>query len=985
MKGLITFSVQHPVSVMMAVLALILLGIVSVLSVSVDFLPVISNRNILIATEYEGVSATEIQDLITIPLEDAFASLKGLKQSSALSRDGLALVMLEMHWGTDMDMSLIECREIVDIAFEALPSQSKKPVVRLLDSSKKSTISFAVIPKDGDLQYCRYIGETDIKPRLQRISGVGEVALTGGEKEQIEVRVQKDALESKKLTLQHVSDALSGSNFEYPAGTIYEGEKELLVKTSGLYTSIDEIGQTALLYNEGGVLRISDIGDVIQTVERKETFFVYEGQECLKLDVYKKNDANPIQTAKSVRNEIALLQQAYGIYYDFVVIEDLSQQVVSSLISLAISAVVGIGVTILIIYLFLRSGKSAVLLASIIPISACAAFLVIKLFGKTVNTMSLSGIAIGIGMVIDAGVVVIEKLRSMKIQGTNEERQKCIIEGTASVATSNVGSALTTMVVFIPVFFMAGLLGELFTDMALAVISSIAVSCILSLTYIPALFYLIQRKYTEKRNSIELKKLQKWYGKSLTVLLKRKTIAAGIILVCIGIGVVSFIFIDTELLPKLANKNSTIEILFENGTSIETILETAFIVSERLKQEPYIKQVTVWGGVEKDNYIALSDPATSKEKMVVSIETYSYEKDIGAKLSNLFDMDRFTIVFSQNNDLLAELLAMKDNVYVITNETQEEVSSAAKNIVIDSTQIVPNVEVYEYVFTPDRLAGARFSISALNTATLARNSLEGVESMPFYTEGREIPVWVKFDEESFQNVEDFENIGVFLEESAIPLRLLGTVTQELNEKVLYRYNRKDSKILKPPFVFSEESAETEGLLSLQKLELQEMIGNSMYLLFVIIILLYLVMGAQFESFVIPALFLLSLPPAFSGALAVLGIFGKSLNINSIIALVVLFGTSVNNAILLYESCVSKSVLNEKTIIASCKDKLRSILVTNITTICALIPFAIDPYNINAQSSLALAVIGGLLVSMIIVLAVIPVVFSVTLIKRKKNE
>jgi multidrug efflux pump subunit AcrB len=457
---------------------LVFFGIISAFAISFDFLPVIQGRNILVSANYDGIAAVEMRSLVTMPMEDAFASLKGLKSISSTTRDGLSILSIELHWGSDIDMAIVESREIIDRCYETLPSGCGKPQVIKNDASRRDTVTIAIIPLDGDLRYGRYITDTDIKPRFQRLNGVGIVEVSGGEKEEIHVRIYRDKLEGRGLTLQNVADMLSSSNFEYPAGTIREGENDLAVKTSGLYTTIDDIGKTPLDFS-GGLLRINDIAEVVRAIERKETFFLYNGLECIKIGIKKKNAASPLRVSEYVIKELDLLSGIYGSWYRFEVIENMALQIKSSLISLLLSSLAGILTTTLTIRLFLKSWKLSLVVASIIPVSIAVSIAALFLCGKTINTMSLSGIALGIGLVIDSAIVVVENVQKNLQTVTEDKYEQAVISGANALVASNTGSAITTVIVFIPLFFITGLLGQLFSDIAVAVISAIIVSFIL--------------------------------------------------------------------------------------------------------------------------------------------------------------------------------------------------------------------------------------------------------------------------------------------------------------------------------------------------------------------------------------------------------------------------------------------------------------------------------------------------------------------------
>lgn len=979
MNKIIHFSVKHPITVFMGILSFVIMGFISIYFMNIDFMPVIQKRKLLVSTEYEGITAKEVKTLITKPLEDSLSSLGGMKNITSVSRDGVSLITVEMHWGTDIDMALVECREIIDAAFPALPSMCKKPSVKAMEALNEC-INIAMIPNDNNLSYGRYIADNDIKARLQRINGVGSVNINGGEKERIEVRINKDRLDSLHMTIDNVSEVIAGSNFEYPAGNIYQGERVLSVKTTGLYDDISQIGKTPLLFNEGGVLRISDIGQVVDTVEEKQSFFLHNGQECIRIGIKKKKDASPITLSKDVHNELLKLKEVYGNYYTFEIINDLSDQVKKSIFSLLVSGIIGAIVAAVIIYIFLRSIKISIVISTLIPISCLFSIFTLWIFGKSINVMSLSGLAIGIGMVIDCSSVVIENIQKKfselkDEENTKENELKIIEQGVQEVALSNIGSTITTVVVFIPIFFLKGILGEIFSDMAISIIASIFISCILSLTYIPSLCVYLVPSLKKSTNSKIIKLAETKYKKVLTRFMNKKIFSLFVILISVAVGIISFLCIDFELLPKIKSNTLEAKITLLPDTAIESIYDKAFAIQNELQKIDDIITIDICGGVENDDYEQLNNPELQKEVLFITLQTNGSE-NVKNNIENMLKLLRFDAVIYDKTDILSEVLEINGDNYILTGTEDQNLLEKAMEYTSESKNVIPNLVKKEYTFIPDRNVNARYSISTLSTASFAYNYLEGVKTSPFYKDGREIPIIVKLNDSDIKSVEDLQNSFIQLEQNSIPLRTLGKFEIRENEKILYRYNRKDAKIISNP----KENA--QNLISLKELDIQEMLSDGVLLIIVVILLLYLVMGAQFESFSIPILLMLALPPAFSGAFLTLLIFNQTLNINSIIALVVLFGTSVNNSILLYEVCKMQKEITDETIIQSCTGKIRSLFVTNLTTIFALIPFAIDPKHVNAQSSLSLAIVGGLIISLIIVLFVIPVIFSKTLKSNK---
>jgi multidrug efflux pump subunit AcrB len=995
-KSLIRFSAHHPVSVLSALGALVLLGLISAFLIPLDFLPLMKERTLIVSAEYPGVTAEEMRTMVTIPLEDAFATLGGLKSLSSVSREGLSLLQVDLHWGTDTDLSLAESREIIDICFEGLPSLCSKPKVAREGDSQKDNLTIILIPLDGDLRYGRHIAETDIKPRLQRITGAAMVTVSGGVEEEIQIRFRKPALESRGLSLSTAADIIAAANFEYPGGTIREADREYTVKTAGLYRSLDEIRNTPLSWDQGSLLKVSDIADVVRESSRQDTFFLYrsvstgitESMECIRIGVQKQRDAAPLPLSFKIRKEIESLNTLYSQRYRFEIAEDLSDQILESLRSLIFSALAAVISASLIVYFFLKSIKLSMVITGIIPLSALAAVLTLGISGRSLNIMSLSGIAIGIGMVIDAGTVAIEQIEGeiRSVTKSGDTWPDPVIRGVHAVALSSGASALSTVIVFFPVFFIPGLLGELFSDMAISVIASILCSCILSFTYIPALITLI-RPYSNgkttdtKGAAVRLTKgLESYYRLILRFFFRKPRYALIPLGICMAIGLVSLRLSNFTLLPELAAQSISWEITFPPGTSLGKMRRVALDLSQGLENIQEIQSLEITAGIGKDDYNRLVQPGEIPEKIRFTGHVRGKAARVRVQIAENFHATPYPVIFTGNGDILSQILGLGEARSIVRGESPGEAQEKAENLALSLTDIsvtsdqdfIPHVTRSNPSFTPDRLALARYSLSAQYLAQTIRAVLDGIKEY-YYEDGREIPLLIKLRDEDITSTESLGETMVSLESGSIPLRLLGSMKDEYNDAIFYRYNRLDAKIF--PFDIPRYIGDQFDLMSPTKDENKEMIRTGLLLLATTLSLLYLSMGAQFGSFLIPLILLLAIPPSFSGALFLLLITSTKPDINSIIALVVLFGISINNSILLYESCLQAAIIE------NCVKKLRAIFITNITTIASLIPFAFNPFGNNSQSSLSIALIGGLTFSFVLVLILVPL--CIGFIRRKK--
>lgn len=970
MKKLINFSIEHPVSILMILAGIILCSVVSLFKIKYDFLPIIPDRYLLVSTTYEGLPAEEIKKLITVPIEDSITSLKGVKNISSVSRDGISLVTVEMHWNNSINVSLTECKSLIDECFETLPSGCQKPEVKVFNPNQNSTITISITPKDGDLRYCKYITEEDIKPRFQRLSEVSLVTLTGGEDDEIHIILDKNKAEGHFFTIDSIAQSISQNNFEYPAGTIKEGNSEYVLKTSALFTSLDSIAKLPISFQEEGMVRLEDIALVKNGIKDKDTYFYNGEKESLCLYIFKKNDQSPLTLSRNVKKELTKLNESYGSYFTFEILDDQSTELISSIRQLLLSALCGILITILILLIFFKSVKISFTVASIIPLNIIFSILVLSIFGKTINVMSLTGIALGIGMIIDPTIVTVESIIAQK----NKQNENYLLNGSAAVVSSSIGSTLTTVIVFIPLYFLSGLTGKLFTDLSIAVISTMIFSCILSFTYIPAVIGLFINNHSKKE--LSLTKIEQFYNKSLLKIFNKKIIIPLTLTLLALLTAILIYLLPKEILSNTRTNKLNLKIQYPVNSSLEKISNDAQNLSSYFNENTIIDSFYINIGIDNSNFQVLANPEERKETMTISFITSKPEKLI-EYLNSFMTNLKLKYTISTNDNYLSSILNIQKNMYRIVQETPELLNSDIDDLPYEITKTIPDSKRNEYAFTPDRNASARFAVTSSFAAQTLFNNLEGVIASNYYTNGREIPIRIKYQDNLINSQKQLEDILIISGNNYIPLKSVGAISIQEKENILYRYGKKDCKLLTISGPINNNK-----LVSIEKEQINELFGNITFLLLMIILLLYCIMGAQFESFIIPIAILISIAPAFFGAFFNLFIFSKTINLNSLMALVVLFGTSVNNSIILYESIITEEI-TQNNVIKNSVTKLKSIVITSLTSICALIPFAIDPLQKNAQSSMSVAIIGGLLASLIIVLLFIPPILEKFLKRNSK--
>ncbi len=977
MKNLIKYSVEHPISIMMYFLLTIILGATSIFALNIGFLPETKERHILLSTEYMGVDAGEVQTLITMPLEEAISSLKGIKNCESVTREGLSLIKAELKWGTNIDLAMIEAKSIVDAAMETLPQDCPTPSVQKVNLSQNEKITMCVIPKNGEIRLATNFCNEEFKTKLLELDGIAEIKILGGQDEEIQVTVESEKAAFFGISLENIAQSLNASNYEYPAGTIQISENDILLKTQGLYKNFDEILNTSLKSESGGTLKLRDFASVEKVPSEFSSFVFYNSKRGVQVEIVCKSSYSPIKLSSKIRARIFEMNEIYGEKFDIRITEDASKNILSSIKSLVLSALAGIIITIALLYFFLRSAKIAGLIASVIPFSIFFSLFVLFATKRSINLISLSGITICLGMIIDNSIVAVlsiaREIKNSPAKNTTEF-QSATIAGLEKILLSNSASTLTTIIVFLPLFFIDGILGDIFCDLSITVASGMAFSLLFSFTVIPAAAVLFLRQEFSKMKSDTDKTLEKKYRRILEKTLDIKILPAAIVALSIFASAIFLLPLKKELQPKSAQNDFLVQIHFPSDVSVKKMFSQGKILTEAIQKLQTVRNILCVGGIQKDDFFELSNPLVFPERLLVKIESNEIKK-CKKQVQEILENFSSEFHFIESEDLISNHLAIKSDVIFLGDD--------AKKLHDDAGEIFDNFSPNYFAdgilfsFDAERISKHGMSRGAISLAV--KNALEGMECLPYYENGKEIPLKVRFPKNEFISERTLGAMPIFSDDGILPLSTFGKFVDTKNEAILYRYNKKDAKI-----IAAEEQSKIKALapflqknnfISLKQKSLEEIFSSGAALLVLVLALLYCLLGAQSESFSLPLIFLLALPPAFFGASFFLALFFKSLNINSILALVVLFGTSVNNSIILCEGSESKTCRKEsatrKSIIDGAAEKLNMILVTSATSIAALIPFAFLFPSKNPQSSMSLAIIGGLLFSAAAVIVIIP--------------
>jgi HAE1 family hydrophobic/amphiphilic exporter-1 len=1016
MHALISLAVKRPITTLMFFLGIIIFGVIAASDLSIEFLPEIEVPRLVVTASYPGLPPSEMKELITIPVEDGLSSLKGIRNIMSVSREGLSTIELEFHWGTDMKMAAVETREAIDLVFTTLPADAKKPMVLPINPGEEPVIWIGVFPLKGDITLARRLAEREIKTRLQQVEGVGSIVVIGGTTQEMQILVDHEKCAGRGLTIEALAQVLSRSNFDFPAGSFTEGETEFLVKSEGRVQNAEELGELFVGKNQQGQgIKLKEVASVALGQKEKTSFFQWDDKEGVALLIRRKAGVSPLKLSENVKRELSNIERSYGKDLELIMAKDTSGIVSVAINELFISALLGMGIAFFVILFFLRRFTTSLILISAVPISVLASLLLIRLSGGSLNTMSLGGLAMGIGMLVDNSVVVLENLER-KAAPPLMCTADAIISATSEMAASTFGSTITTLVVFIPVIFLPGIVGALFKDLALAVCYSIGLSFFVSVTIVPVLYFLSHqnrfiREHLKPEKIPKFLFLHRTYRFFFRFFLRRPLLLLAVVAGLFILGFLVLPLLAVEFMPDVDSGEIEVTAVLPPGTSLDYLQKVNSTLSSQAKRITDVDHTFSRAGGQEDDPYFLADPQENSEKLHMQVQLKNNRShslySLVEALSTLLEIKNAEIIISLPENIITPLLGIKGNEIVLSasGENQEQALAIAEEVksrlndpeLFKSVNVIPVLNKPELHMYPDRESLANSGFSLMQVATAVRSYLDGMYPSKITIEGREIDIRIRLREEDRTNMELVQQLSLLNQNGGrLAVNKVAELKLEKGYGSLLRINRKDvayvqaglSRVnqVKTQKILSEIIASSPEVESQSSSALEQNLPRILLTFVLALLLLYLVLGAQFQSFVLPLLLMLALPLSFSGVILALFAYGKSINLSSCLGMLVLLGVVVNNSIILFENYrmkIEQGMSLTLVVYRGSVERLKPILITVLTTVTALIPISIDPYQHSTQSPMAVAVIGGLSISTALTLFVIPLVFLIYYRRKKK--
>jgi multidrug efflux pump subunit AcrB len=1008
MRALLELSVKKPVAVIMALAAALIAGIFSLSVLPIQRLPGLSIPKVTVETRYPGMGAEDIRSIVTIPIEDALSPVKGLKRIRSVSRDGASLVTLDFGWGTESGAASVLVREAIDAVYPGLPEGVEKPAVIPGDPGEEPQIIAAVKSRHGGA-FARNLAEYEIRSRLRRIEGVGAVMIAGGETPLLEIRADISRTVSRGIFPADLAGMLASETANIPAGNAREGDKEIVVVSSGRLESAEELARL-VFPSENGPFNLNDAGSIKTGTARKKSLFIWADKngadEQTALEIYRRPGADPVRLSREVKKTIEEAAAAFGRDAEIGIVWDDAPSIMDGIWKLVVSSCFGIAAVVIVLFFSLRRLRCSALAAFSIPFSTAVSLAALAACGSSLNGMSLSGIALGTGLVSDTAVIMLDLLHGSFGAGKKRPPPEEVSQTASSIAASSLGGTLTTAIVFLPVLFLPGPLGSLFRDLSITLVVSIGAGWLYAQFALPCLYRVFFRG-VKKSAAVSLPLhavYTKWFRKVL-----RKPVPFFVFSALLS--VLGFFLLMTR--PALfvspgAARELELLVRFPAGTTLEAMIGAASDIARMAAALSEFKSVFGRAGAEDEDAGKRADPDYRKENFLfrcILVPGADPEKALDAARTRITSSGAECIISFPRSKTEKLLGLSASTTLAVKGKDRSEVNKnlAAAEERISSSKLAlecsarPSGTRPEIRIRPDREASAYLGISAGRTARAVYAAFEGIEAGELEIEGKPLPVKVLSDLKASGGISALDTVPVALTENG-PVFLgsiAGTERREVSAALL-RLDRSDAVYLD---VQAAPGCKTKLLAFLGSLCGRDEIPglsraddsvfvqyrNSLVLTTaLVLLLLYFAIGALFESFTLPLIFMLTIPFSLAGAGPALFLRGAGIDSSSVLGLVVLFGLAVNSGMVLYERAGEKIGQGSgpaASVYGAARERFQPVLATALTTVSALLPLVFSPPG-SGQRSMAAAMLGGVSVSTVVSLFALPSIF-IRYFKRKR--
>ncbi|MCI6626145.1 MAG: efflux RND transporter permease subunit [Bacteroidales bacterium] len=1018
--SLYSSAVKKPVTTILVFVAVVIIGLFSLLKLPIDLYPDIDTNTIMVMTTYSGASSQDIEQNVTRPLENTLNSVEHLKHITSNSKENISIITLEFEYGYDIDVLTNSVRDKLDMVSSMLPDDAETPIIFKFSTDMIPIVLLSAQANES-LPGLYKILDENVANTLARVDGVGTVSISGAPKREIHIYLDPARLEAYNLTAESVIQLVAAENKNVPGGTFDMGSDTYSLRVQGEFKDPTEMRDLVVGSKDGAVVRLSDVARIDDSVEERAQETYNNGQRGAMIIVQKQSGANSVEISNKIKKILPDIQKKLpsDVKLDYIV--DTSDNIRNTIASLVETVEYALLFVVIVVFFFLGRWRATVIIALTIPISLIASFIYLLATGNTLNIVSLSALSISIGMVVDDAIVVLENVTTHIERGSDPKQ--AAVHGTNEVAISVIASTLTLIAVFFPLTLVTGMTGVLFRQLGWMVSIMMVISTAAALSLTPMLCSQLLRLqpvkgklFTKLYGPIErfLDKLDDGFYHLLGLVVKHRWITTvGALLIFFGSMQLTK-FIGSEFFPTSDNSRLGITLELPVGSRVEIAKDlTERIYKDWTKKYPEIDKFNYTvGQASTDNiYASMQSNGSHIISMNITLKPIKERTKSLTEVAALMredlkkypELDKYQVnVGGSRGGSMSGQSTIDYEIYGYDFEKTDSVAQRLKRI-LSSVKGTADIRISrdnyqpEYQVDFDRQKLAIYGLNLTTAANALRNRINGSTASYFREDGDEYDIKVMYDPDHRQSIEDIENILLFnAQGKGVRLKEVGTVVERFNPPTIERKDRE--RIITVSTVvqdrpMSDIIADAQPLIDKMEVpsgvsinlsgsyeDQQDSFRDLAMLAVLIIILVYIVMASQFESFTYPGIIMTSIMFAFSGVVLILWITGTNLNVMSMIGGIMLIGIVVKNGIVLIDYITlnrERGMSITKSVLHAGKSRMRPVLMTSLTTILGMVPMAVGTgEGAEMWRPMGVAVIGGLTFSTILTLLFVPTLYTI---------
>ena len=1005
--NLTKYVLKHPVQTVLAILCLIVFGLSSLSGMPLELTPEMNMPMMIISTVYPGASPDDINELVTKPVEEEVGVLSGIKSVTSISNENISMVLLEYKYGTDMDKAYSDLRKKVDLVASQLPEDAQEPTIMEFNMNDQASMYLSVNNASVSNLY-NYV-QNEVVPEFEKLSAVASVDVSGGSSQYVKVELIPEKLSQYHLNMNAIASAISSASFSYPAGDTLVGSQQLSVTTGVDYDTIDRLKEIPIGTGNGNMIYLDDVAHIYYALEDTGGIGRYNGQDTVTVSIKKQQSRTAVEVSDEVMSAVERLKAA-DPELEVVVIQDSSDMIKGSLKSVMETMVMAVIISMVIIFLFFGELKASLIVGTSIPFSILLSLILMSFMDFSLNVITLSSIVLGVGMMVDNSIVVLEScFRATRGKGFREYAESAL-KGSQIVVSSIIGSTITTCVVFLPLGFLEGMSGQMFKPLGFTIVFCMVASLISAMTVVPLCYTMYRPREKESAPAASMVNwLQDWYRNIMVKILpKKKTV----MFTTVALLIVSFVLagqLDSEMIPANDEGTLSVSIDLRPGLTTEKVNEILVQVEEYVTADPNLDSYMLsyggsgLGGSGATLMAYLKDDRT--------METGEVARLWQPQLRQLTDCN-ITVTESNTVSSMTGSSGNGTVEYILQSTQYDELKEASDQIVeemiaredvsrvhstLENAAPLVKVEV-------DPIKAAAEGLAPVQIAATINSMLSGVKATTLDVNGEEIDVNVEFADDEYKTIDQLQGIvlptqtgtnvaladvaeivfqdsplSITRENKQYQVTITGDITDAGNENTRQLIYKEVVEPHMTPEISLAENAMDE-MMAEEFGALFGAIGTAIFLVFV-------VMAAQFESPKFSIMVMTTIPFSMIGSFGLLYLADATISMPSLLGFLMLVGTVVNNGIL-YVDTVNQyraEMDMETALIEAGATRLRPILMTTLTTVVSMIPMALAFGDSGEMmQGLALVNVGGLIASTVLALTMLPVYYSIMNRKPKQD-